>query len=200
MPVHTYQRPPDPRFTNGGLDLDLPYWRTLPDWSMAEAILVLSGQSGAGMLLASKHGTLADTLRIHFPHVRDRFRRAVEIGDITDPARPADWLALAQRLGMQIPTALDAGAPPIVIPAVSPEGRPPGRRGRKPGSGAIDDDAALDEMRRLIADGEAPSLYDAAGKAAGLTRGQSREATQRRLAKKYRELSLERARRTLNAN
>jgi hypothetical protein len=62
----------------------------------------------------------------------------------------------------------------------------PGRRGRKPGSGMIDDNAAVCAMVHYLAVG-APSIYAAADKAAQDATGQSHESTQRRLARKFRE-------------
>lgn len=63
-----------------------------------------------------------------------------------------------------------------------------GRRGRKQGSGVLDDDVALQKMLSYLAVNEAPSRFAAAAKAVPLAaKGASSEATQRRLASKFRD-------------
>jgi hypothetical protein len=60
-----------------------------------------------------------------------------------------------------------------------------GRRGRKPGSGMIDDGPALREMLHHLAAGT-PSKFAAAGKAAQGVKDSKRDSIQRRLARKFR--------------
>jgi hypothetical protein len=74
--------------------------------------------------------------------------------------------------------AAPAGAPAKPAPTAPPKGRP----GRKPGSGAIDDGAAIEDMRRLLAAGSCPSIWAAAGQLAGQS-----EAARRRLNSKFRK-------------
>jgi hypothetical protein len=59
------------------------------------------------------------------------------------------------------------------------------RPGRKPGDGAFNDDALLEEMHSLILEGKAKSPADAARKVADHAQGQSQEAKIDRLRKKY---------------
>jgi hypothetical protein len=62
-----------------------------------------------------------------------------------------------------------------------------GRGGRRKGSGTIDDTAPIAEMLRLLALGEAKTVWDAAGKVAGSAPGQSFEAARRRISRKFRD-------------
>ena len=66
--------------------------------------------------------------------------------------------------------------------------KPRGRRGRRKGSGEIDDNAPIAEMLRLLASGEAKTVWDAAGKVPGSAPGQSLDATRRRIYRKFRDL------------
>jgi hypothetical protein len=68
---------------------------------------------------------------------------------------------------------------PVLSDGAQPKTRT-GRRGRKPGSGLINDDQPLMEMLHLLATGEAPSVWAAAGRFAG-----GNESTQRRLSTKF---------------
>jgi hypothetical protein len=63
----------------------------------------------------------------------------------------------------------------------------PGRRGRKPGSGSIDDTEQILAMLHLLAAGKTRSVHDAAGKAAEMKVGshQSRGAVIGRLRRKF---------------
>jgi hypothetical protein len=61
------------------------------------------------------------------------------------------------------------------------------RRGRRKGSGGIDDISVLTEMLRLLAAGEAKSVWDAAGQVAGSAPGHALEATRSRLSRKFRD-------------
>jgi hypothetical protein len=66
------------------------------------------------------------------------------------------------------------------------------RVGRKPGSGSFetDDQPFLQEMDRLIKDGIAASVEDAANRVAERARGASKASTRTRLAKRYRKQHL----------
>jgi hypothetical protein len=67
--------------------------------------------------------------------------------------------------------------------------RAPGRRGRKPGSGAIDDSDAVRKMLRLLAAGDACSVHDAARKISASmpqSSSQSRKADIARFRLKFR--------------
>jgi hypothetical protein len=66
--------------------------------------------------------------------------------------------------------------------------KPRGRRGRRKGSGEIDDTAPIGEMLRLLASGEAKTVWEAAGKVAGSAPGQSLDATRRRIYRKFCDL------------
>jgi hypothetical protein len=76
-----------------------------------------------------------------------------------------------------------ARAPAKPAPPMPPEGGP----GRKPGSGTIDDGAAIKEMLRLLAAGSCSSVWAAAGQATEGAHGASPEATRRRLYGKFRK-------------
>lgn len=69
------------------------------------------------------------------------------------------------------------------------EGPAAGKGGRKPRSGTIDDEDALRRMLEILAQGEAPSVFAAAGivtKVGGLE-GASVESIRRRLSRKFTE-------------
>lgn len=63
--------------------------------------------------------------------------------------------------------------------------RPPRRSGRKPGGGAYVDNPHLIEMKSLLDNNLAKSIWDAAGQVAPRAPGSSEHAKQKRLAKKY---------------
>jgi hypothetical protein len=66
------------------------------------------------------------------------------------------------------------------------DGRSQQARGRKPGSGAIDDDTRLLEMLHLLAEDVSPSIFGAAGKVVEENyAGASRDSARRRLARKF---------------
>jgi hypothetical protein len=60
------------------------------------------------------------------------------------------------------------------------------RRGRRPGSGEIDDSQSVREMLHLLARAEVASRWAAAGEVSRLSPGYDQRATQRRLYKKFR--------------
>ena len=64
--------------------------------------------------------------------------------------------------------------------------RVPARIGRPTGSGQ-DDDALLEQMEELLANGQASSVTDAARQVARIHPGHSEEATKHRLRRKYSE-------------
>jgi hypothetical protein len=72
------------------------------------------------------------------------------------------------------------------LPRQTADGGSRPARGRRPGSGAIDDDTRLREMLHLLAEDASPSVYGAAGKMVeDNCIGASSESAQRRLARKF---------------
>jgi hypothetical protein len=106
----------DQRFAppSKGLRFNYPYWRNLPSWSLHEAVALTSRKPGVAALMCLTRRPFEETMELHFRHdparVLDGFERAIVVGDITDPARPAEWIALAQRLGVAIPRELQPAA------------------------------------------------------------------------------------------
>lgn len=80
----------------------------------------------------------------------------------------------------QLDTTTDPAAVPVV-PALK------GRRGRKPGSGRKDDDAAVSKMLDLLADGRAASVFAAAGQVLTTTvpPDPAVDSARRRLSRKF---------------
>jgi hypothetical protein len=101
--------------------------------------------------------------------------------DLIDLIEDAQW----RREALQT-AALHGTAPASPHPETPGRG---GRPGRKLGSGSKDDDAALREMLRLLASGQAHSVYDATGKVAiSAGKSHSRDADRARLRRKFRNL------------
>jgi hypothetical protein len=77
---------------------------------------------------------------------------------------------------------------PVAKPTRGSTANKAGRRGRKPGSGSIDDTQLLHRMLRLLAKEDARSVYAAAKAVAPTIAGQSRDAIVYRLRKKFKAI------------
>lgn len=79
-------------------------WRRLPAWTRDEALALIF----APVLLRITSEPLAVLLRRHIDEgAHLAVDRAIEIGQIADPAPPREWLALARRLDWTIPPELE---------------------------------------------------------------------------------------------
>jgi hypothetical protein len=145
-----------------------------------------------------------------FPHrlTRDWFERgwkaAVQFGENfqvagmeTASSAPIHLLAhcwVTREIAQRWLEAHHYPLPPFVAPShgdpskmgvVNP-GATAGRRGRKPGSGEIDDEDNIKKILRLLATGAAPSVYAAARQVVRELPGmQSIDSAQRRLSRKF---------------
>jgi hypothetical protein len=117
----------------------------------------------------------------------DYFNQPPPFGDYFQPDRRQGRLGLAvsrldyHRWRRNLTNRLVDRREPKQAPGAAFE-----RRGRRKGSGEIDDTAALTEMLQLLATGDANSVWDAAGKVAGSTDGHAFEAIRRRFSSKFR--------------
>jgi hypothetical protein len=125
--------------------------------------------------------------------------RARPHGDrVEEHVEPGHFAAWLRQKGLSVPpelqhlAAADAtSSAPALLPVAKPtsgtSGRKPGKRGRKTGSGSIDDSGRLRAMLRFLAAGVAPSVLDAARRVAEsiMESSQSREADTARLRGKF---------------
>jgi hypothetical protein len=149
------QQPLSPIRLFNGLKFNWPIWRTMPSWSMDQALCILHN-TPVILQLKHKYRPLAGTVELHIGKVaRDLFRSAVETGEISDPASPARWLALAERLGFAIPSELRAVSEPASLPQ--------SERTERPGTASYSDiRSALQEI------GQAPEAEHVEGVRAAL--------------------------------
>jgi hypothetical protein len=108
-----------------------------PAWTLDEALCLFHD---APVVLRIKHRPLAKSVELHIgKEVRELFLRQIEASRITDPATPAQWLALAESIGIPIPsglrTAAFASAGPAQPSALGSSIGPPIRK--KPGAARL---------------------------------------------------------------
>jgi hypothetical protein len=142
--------------------------------------------------LGGQHGQLSDHLSSpkwqnlrFFGDTPATWQAALESGELNAPK-----LAIASATSASSPTPVATAntAPPPASNATNsstPAPRPPPIRGRRRGSGAIDDSGLLDRMLGLLVAGSAVSVNDAASKVAAGAKGTSETAIRGRLWRKF---------------